>query len=196
MANHTGLRECIYWGDNRLTGLRKTLYNVLTRWHNVGRFDGHVQGSPRFWGDICLQKVKYVRNFTFTNLNTLNACPLMPYHDPLRPFVRYWFSSTDGHDLPAFCRCISEVNQDRLEAEGGACIMYTHFGKQFCRDGQIAPEFRRLIERLSRKNGWFVPTSTLLDHLLERNRQHVLSDSERSTLEWCWLIQKIRVGHT
>ena len=28
-------------------------------------------------------------------------------------------------------KALTEANQDRLEAEAGACIMYTHFGFRF-----------------------------------------------------------------
>ena len=59
------------------------LYNLLTRFRNRGKYRGHVEGDPYFWGDLCRQKIKYYRNFTFRDINTLKACPFMPYHDPL-----------------------------------------------------------------------------------------------------------------
>jgi hypothetical protein len=40
-----------------------------------------------------------------------------------------------GHNAGTFVRALSEQNQDRLEAEGGACIMYTHFAYQFFQNG-------------------------------------------------------------
>ena len=49
-------------------------------------FRGHVEGDPLFWGDLCRDRVRYVRNFTFADVNTLASCPLMPYHDPKRPW--------------------------------------------------------------------------------------------------------------
>jgi len=55
----------------------------------------------------------------------------MPYHDPERPYVNYWFASSEGEDVEAFNKCIAEQAQDRLEQEGGACIMYTLFAKDF-----------------------------------------------------------------
>ena len=86
--------------------------------------------------------------------------------------------------------------QDRLEEEGGACIMYTHFGNGFYQDGLLDNNFRRLMERLSQKNGWFVPVSTLLDYLREQRGEKVISPSERLLLECRWLIYKIGVGGT
>ena len=32
-------------------------------------------------------------------------------------------------------------------------------------DGQVVPRFRKAIEDLASRNGWFVPVGTLLDHL-------------------------------
>ena len=51
-----------------------------------------------------------------------------------------------------------------------------------------------MIERLSRKNGWFVPVATLLDYLLAVNGPHAVSDAERGALERKWLWHKIRSG--
>jgi hypothetical protein len=193
-ANHTGCREAIYWGDRRLSGWNQALYNVLNRYNTRGISEGHLQSSPLFWGDICRRDVRYVRNFIHGNVNTLDFCPQMPYHDPKRPYVRYWFASTEGPNVEVFVRALSERNQDRLEAEGGACIMYTHLGRGFVRDGQIDARFERLMRRLSAKNGWFVPVTTLLDFLLEANGPHVITDGERSVLERRWLAHKVRVG--
>ena len=44
-----------------------------------------------------------------------------------------------------------------MEAEGGACIMYTHFASGFVHDGGLDPRFTELVTRLAGKNGSFVP---------------------------------------
>ncbi len=195
-ANHTGVDESMYWGDARLSHWRKAVYNLLTRFHNRGKYRGHVEGDVYFWGDLCQQSIKYFRNFTFKDVNTLKSCPFMPYHDPLKPYVNYWFASSDGHDVRMFNECVSEANQDRLEEEGGACIMYTHFASGFAGDGALDPRFRQLITRLSKKNGWFVPVVTLLDHLLQVNGHHQISNAERARIERKWLWQKLFSGTT
>jgi acetyl-CoA carboxylase carboxyltransferase component len=116
----------------------------------------------------------------------------MPYFDEERPYVNSWFASSEGATCHAFCQTISERNQDRLEEEGGACIMYTHFGAvDFYEDGLLNAGFKRLMERLRRKDGWFVPVSTLLDHLEKERGRHVISASERNQLERKWLIHKV-----
>ncbi|MBW7897483.1 hypothetical protein B188_23060 [Candidatus Brocadiaceae bacterium B188] len=188
-AFHHDNQENVYWGEYRLSGLNRFVYNVVSRGKYKNLFRGHREGDEYFWGDICKENITYVRNFVFTGINTLKACPMMPYYDPQRPFVNYWFASSDGPDVETFNDCITEINQDRLEEENGACIMYTHFGKDFYKDGNINSQFKFLMKRLRRKNGWFVPVSTLLDYLLKVNGKHTISDRERKGLERKWLFQ-------
>jgi hypothetical protein len=196
MANHASCREGIYWGRHRVSGVRRVVYDVLTLGRQRGRFSGHVPGDAFFWGDLCRQRVRYVRNFSYADTNTLRACPYMPYHDPRRPFVQYWYASSEGGSVTPFNRTLSEANQDRLEEEGGACIMYSHFAKGFSDGGRPQPRFRRLMERLARRNGWFVPVSRLLDHLIAVRGPHTLDGRERRELERRWLLHKVAVGTT
>ncbi len=196
MANHARCGEAIYWGSSRLTGLNRGIYNMLTRFKNQGVFEGDVQSSPLFWGDVCKEKIKYVRNFIYPGINTLAECPWMPYHDPDRPFVRHWFASSDGHDIGGFVKLLSEKNQSSLEQEGGACIVYTHFANGFLNRGRLDPQFVSLMTRLSQRNGWFVPVGTLLDHLLASQGVHTISSRERRVLERRWLRHKVLVGGT
>jgi hypothetical protein len=90
---------------------------------------------------------------------------------------------------------LSEKNQDILEEENGACIMYTHFGKGFYNDG-VDSRFESLMNRLRKKKGWFVPVSTLLDYLLQTRGHHDITDKERKRLERKWLLYKITIGTT
>lgn len=117
--------EALYWGPARLGGQRRLLYLVLTRFSSVNRFFGHVAGHPWFWGDLCRERVRYCRNFIFSDLNTLRTCPWMPYYDPSRPWVSHWFAGREGAKGPSFRKLLAEANQDRLEEEGGASIVYT-----------------------------------------------------------------------
>lgn len=191
MANHYNCDENVYFGSDRVSGLRRPIYDLLTRYRNHNRFVGHVPAQPLFWGDVCRERVKYVRNFVFGDVNTLSACPWMPYHDPDRPWVNYWFASSEGAVVTSFNERLSEENQDRLEAEGGACIMYTHFGLGFTENGSRNRRFERLMRRLARKNGWFVPVRTLLDHLLARRGEARITAAQRARLEWRWLVHKL-----
>jgi hypothetical protein len=190
MANHYNA-DAIYWGEARLTGaVQRGIYNAVTRGGNRDRFSGHEQNSQYFWGDICREKIRYCRNLVYRNINTLQMCPWMPYHDPRRPYVAAWFSASEGAQGPAFLQALSEADQDRLEAEGGLCIMYTHFGNGFVENNEVHPEFSRLMRRLSRKNGWFAPVSAILDFLRGRNGVHPLTPRQRNGMEWRWLASK------
>ena len=109
-TNHSD-GEGIYWGNQRVSGWRSWVYSLITRRRNVGRFRGHVEGDPFFWGDLCRAKIKYFRNFVFRDINTLKACPIMPYFDPERPYVNYWFASSDGRSVREYADCLCEENQ-------------------------------------------------------------------------------------
>ena len=194
MANHYFCEDALYWGEERVTGFNRLLYNALTLARNRNISHGHEKGHPCFWGDLCKERIRYVRNFVFASLNTLKACPLMPYHDPLRPCVNYWFASTEGSNVDTFVDQVTERNVDLLEQEAGACIMYVHFGHRFFLHEAIEPRFRHTMERLARRNGWFVPVSTLLDFLLSQKSNADLSDGERGSLERRWLLHKVRFG--
>jgi hypothetical protein len=196
MANHSGCEENIYWGSGRLTGVNRLAYNLMTRFRFAGKYRGEIEGDRFFWGDLCSERVRYVRNFVFGDLNCLKMCPWMPYHDPKRPFVRDWFASSEGPRVEPFLTALAEPNQDQLEAEGGACIMYTHFACGFYESGQLNARFQMLMDRLSRKNGWFVPVGTLLDYIKQQRGSHVLTDQERNQLERSWLRHKLQVGRS
>jgi hypothetical protein len=194
LTNHPSVGESIYWFARRLSGSRALAYNLMTGFRNVGRSRGHMEGDPLFWGDICRQRVKYVRNFVFSDINTLAECPAMPYHDPARPYVNYWFASSPGADLAAFNRTLTESQQDHLEEEGGACIMYAHFARGFYANNELNPRFRQLMERLARKGGFFVPVAELLDHILLKRGHLEISKRQRRQLELRWLLRKVFSG--
>ena len=115
----------------------------------------------------------------------------MPYQDPTKPFVNYWFASSDGNNAKTFNKCISNKNQDRLEKEGGACIMFTHFSDGFCNNGKLSEQFKIQMKRLSEKNGWFVPATTLLNFLKEKNKIQIINNKQKKALEWKWLVDKL-----
>ena len=194
-AGHLTNRENLYWGADRFNRITLRLgYNLATRFVRHNHFKGHCKDSPHFWGDICQQHLSYTRNFVFNEINLDRINPTLPYHDPTKPFVNFWFSSSEGGDVKSFCQMIAEPNQDRLEAEGGICIMYTHFAKGFCEDGVLYTEFERLMRRLAKKNGWCVPVATLLDYLRQGQTQSIIPSKELMRMERKWLLTKLRHG--
>jgi len=193
MANHSGCQESIYWESARVSGMQRLIYNALNLkldGKNYGS-QGHVEASPLFWGDLCKEKIRYVRNFVLGDINTLKACPMMPYYDPARPYVNFWFSASEGASIDSFNAMLNEKNQDRLARENGACIMYTHFAKGFVENDKINHQFRDHIKRLVSLNGWFVPVHTLLDFIVQVKGRRDISPAEKKGLERKWLWHKI-----
>ena len=190
-ANHTGCYENMYWGDSRLSGLRKQIYNAVLSYKYSNIYKGHDEESELFWGDICQRRIRYVRNFVFGNINTLKSCPIMPYHDPVRPYVNHWFAASQGASYDSFVKTISEQNLDKLCSENGACIMYTHLAANFTDRGKVRTEFKRLMKKLGNMNGWFVPVSELLDYLRSYGGEQQLIRKKRQSLEWRWLLYKM-----
>jgi hypothetical protein len=189
--NHFKNLDNVYWGRARLSGmLPGGIYRAAAGSHTSL---GHIEDSDFFWGDICRDRINYVRGFTFraTNLDEVDA-PLV-YRDSERPYANRLFSSTEGGDLVSYMAAIIEGRQDALERDGGVCIMYTHFGAGFVENGQLNPEFERLTRRLAEKGGWFPTATELLDHLDGRDAP-VLTPSQRRHLEWGWLRERLRYG--
>ncbi|ABR54311.1 hypothetical protein Mevan_0403 [Methanococcus vannielii SB] len=89
----------------------------------------------------------------------------MPYIIKNKKFSNYWFSSSNGANVSEFINLLSYKNIDKLEEEGGLCIIYTHFAQGFIKNGEINQEFKDRIKYLSKKDGWFAPASEILDYL-------------------------------
>src|SRR5206468_987053 len=167
------------------------LFSLVQR-EETDRYCGEIEGSEYFWGDLCEKHIKYVRNFTFHRLNMLDVNPEMPYRLPRSRYVSYWFSTADAPDVHAFNRLLSRRRLDQLERDGGVCIVSTHLGKGFARDGKMNPETRGILKYLAEKPGWFVPVSDILDYLLAGRKQAVeLGYLGRVRLETRFVIDKM-----
>jgi hypothetical protein len=128
---------------------------------------------------------------TFLDINTLRKDPEMPWHDPQKSYVNYWFSSSDGHDVNLFNQLLSPRNLDQLEKEGGACIVYTHFASGFVRDdGKLDPTFKNRIDDLVSRDGWFVPCGELLDYMLERKRRRRVTYLYKLFINIRWFFER------
>jgi hypothetical protein len=195
-ANHALNRENLYWGAARvdspiLRALLRRLYGTPPDY-----YQGHVEGSPYWWGDLCTRHISYVRNLTFADINLLRVNPSMPYQDHSRPLVRAWFSASDAEDVDEFCRLISPAHQDRLERERGVCIVATHFGKGFVRNGRVVDALRDRLESLAARPGWFPTVGELLDWMRVRQPSNILPRREWRAMQWTFardlLVRKVR----
>lgn len=194
MANHNSNLDNMYWGYARINNfLNRKFYMLLTKNKYKNDSFGHNESNDYFWGDICFEKIKYMRNFVFNDINTLKACPQMPYHDGRKPFVKYWFASSNGANVRFFNSCIAEKNQDRLIGENGACIMYTHFAAGFY-DNEVKSlnrRFKSLIGRIASKNGWFCTVSELLDYLLSMKIDNEIDSKNLNAIERKWVFDQM-----
>ena len=178
---HSNNLENIYWGKKVVNNraLNKII-GLLSEKSNLP-YSGEIPESDYFWGDILKANTKYVRLWGTTDINTLKFNPSMPYHDPKKPFVNYWFSFSDGYNVDIFNKLISEQNVKKLKKERGTSIVYTHFSSKFTRkrnDGiyYLDEVFKDRIEKLAGdKQGWFVPASEILDRLLLMKNVNVFS---------------------
>ena len=60
----------MYWGEARLDGAARALYRGLHRLKRINcAYEGHVKASRYFWGDLCRDRVAYVRNLVFPEIN-------------------------------------------------------------------------------------------------------------------------------
>lgn len=190
-ANHAYNQENLYWGEARLDSpLLRLLYARLNG-RPAGFYQGHCPGTPWFWGDLCQQHFEYVRNLSFDTVNLLSVNPTLPYTDATRPYARWWFSATDAEDADAFVRLLTPSALDALEADGGVCIVATHFGKGFAPGGRLRDDVRGVLDDLARRPGWFVPVGTLLDHL-RQTRGGPLPSGEWRRMQWRWAADLVR----
>lgn len=195
-ANHARNPDNLYWRPrDRFTfpfSLLVRCAQYLKR--AVPQEGGHLEQSPHFWGDWAKEHIDYIRGLTFNSVNTLACDPRMPHLQSRREeYSNFWFSSSDGHTVEEFNALTRPKNIDRLEREGGICIVYTHFASGFTENGTLNKQFVTQMEDLARRQrGWFVPVGQLLDHI-----QAVSGDGSppstlyRLRLELRWLIDRL-----
>lgn len=191
-CNHGHNRENLYWGYKRFqtSWLRRIV--GLFRKEAASYYLGDVEDTEYFWGDLCRRHIRYVRNWTFPCLNMFEVNPEMPYRLRGTPYVNLWFSTTDAPDARGFVRLLTRENIDRLEKAGGLCIISTHLGKGFVKEGVVDPRVQRILQSLSERAGWYVPVSKLLDFLVQsQNKNQVLSPLRTGMLELRYLASKL-----
>lgn len=191
-ANHAQNRENLYWGAGRVDFPPVRWFYQAANREPRDWYQGHIEGSPFYWGDLLRERIEYMRNLTFHEVNLLNINPTLPYRDPTRPLAPWWFSATDAEDAAAFNQRFDEAAQDRLEQEGGVCIVATHLGKGFTREGRVNPRTEQLLRRLAAKGGWFPTVSELLDWLRQTRGEKELPQGEWRRMQIRWATDLVR----
>jgi hypothetical protein len=189
--NHANNLENIYWGYKRYGTILRFLIKLFTG--KTRSFYGDEIESDYFWGDLSAEHIKYIRNRVFNGINTLSYDPRMPFKEKKKKYSNYWFSSSDGHTVAEFNNLITKKNIDRLIKQNGLCIVYTHFAKGFLdQNGEVERTFKANIDYLSSQNGWFVPASEILDHLLNsKEKEEEVNSTYVNLLDLTWLFDRI-----
>ena len=190
-CNHAQNRDNIYWGTQRYrTGLLRRLATTFNCLRPGVSSEGSVEGSAYFWGDLCREHFRFVRGFSFARIDTRSLPPGGPYHDPMTPWVNYWFTTSDAPDVEHFKRLVARDGVERLARDGGVCILSTHLGKGFVRDGRIDPIVESTLRHIADLPGWFAPVSEVLEHLLERSGG-IITPSQRLHLESAHVLDRV-----
>lgn len=192
VAAHGRNKDNLYWGADRFAfGLTRRLYALL-RGDDRGYFEGHLENSAYFWGDLAQRHTRYVRSFTFTGLNLLDVKSPVVYRSQATPWVNAWFLSNDAENVEEFNQLLSGENQDALERDGGFCIVSTHFGKGFVEGDRVNTVTRERLTELSQRDCWFAPVSQLLDFYVSQFGCPVLGGSKLLRLELKWFVDSLR----
>lgn len=189
--NHGENRDCIYWGEKRFLFPVNKAYKIIRKLQGKKSVVcyGDDKKSPSYWGDYSKKHIKYIRNRVFSDLNTKLYDNLMPYIEKRKEeCANYWFSSSDGYDCNTFNKILSKKNVDILAEQSGYSIVYTHFAYGFCINGELNKEFKQVINYLSEQDGWFVPASELLNHILKfRKNESYISPNQSLAMDFNWL---------
>jgi hypothetical protein len=197
--NDIKVNESIYWGSKRLVFPLNLIFDCVSWFNpkgvNSNIYQGEIEKSIYFWGDICKKKIKYIRNFVFPEINLFNVTRKIFHRRKSTKFVNNWFISTEAPDIESFVKMLTYENIDKLENQNGLCIIYTHFGNGFVKNGILDERFKNVINYLSNKNGWYVPASEILDYLETKNKNNsMLTYYEEILLSTKWLLWKIFHG--
>lgn len=186
-AAHARNRENLYWGVDRFTSpLVRKFYSFISP-SDKGYFQGDVEGSPYFWGDLALRCIDYVRTLTFHTANLMEVSRNIVYREPHKSWINNCFITSDADNVEEFNRLLGLRNQDRLERQGGVCIVSTHFGKGFTKHGRLHPDCKTVLDELAARQGWFVPVAQLLDYLTTVQTPRCIGRTAARRLEYRWL---------
>ena len=150
-----------YWQEKVVArGPLALALRLLARRHHCS---GEDPASPYFWGDLCRQRIRYVRLMRTRRINTLDVNPSMPYFEREKPFVPGWFSATKR----SFREATTVEALDEIERDWGACVLYQYMSRWADKPaGRVLHAFAAGAERLAaRERVWTDTVTRLLDRL-------------------------------
>ena len=192
-CNHSQNRENLYWGANRYTN--RTIRMLARGFGAVsGRstFEGDDPASPYYWADLCERNFRFVRNFTFSRLDTSRLPPGGPYRRQDMPGIGYWFTTSDASDAVAFKRLFTRPRIDRLVRDGGVCILSTHLAAEYVVDGKVDSEIEATLRYLASFDGWFAPVSEILEHMLSARGEDGITPMQLFRLESAHVLDRLK----
>ena len=174
-VNHSYNPDNIYCGPKRFSFPFNLIIKYL--YSNYNDFSGEIKNSKYYWGDIHKKIIKYSRNYEIDDINTLKHNPYMPYRDKkYDEYCNYWYSSTFAPNQWMFNNIVTKESIDRLEKEGGICILYTHLG-YYHKNGKVDEGFKKMISYIGKKEtGLFIPVSEVLDLLIKSKKENKVSE--------------------
>ena len=185
-------------GKKRLIFPLDIIFELLTyinpRGVKSSIYQGEIESSEYFWGDIAYEKVDFIRNLTFDEINLFNITNKVVHKRKRTKFVKNWFISSEAPDCQSFINLFTDANIQKLEDQNGLCIVYTHFGNNFVEDGKLNEEFKTIVDKIASKNGWFVPASDILIYLDKKIGISNLSYYEEFLMCAKWLAWKMLRG--
>ncbi len=172
---HKSNKEAFYWGADRLpNALLRSLYERKMQ----SRFEGSDPESPYYWVDRSREFVRYVRTYTFNEIDTWAMCPSMPYEDPATPDAPLWFASSNGRWGGDFVRLVQPPNIEKLKRTHGVSVVYVHLATGF-----DTPEAMAALRRCATDPEIeFVPAGEILDRL--RLIQLIRDHLDRGETRW------------
>ena len=190
-ASHAGNRENIYWGEHRFNfAVFRLLYRLLNH-SKVDYYSGHNPQSQYYWADFCRDTFDYVRTFTYNDINLLNVGKF-PYRVKDRTCFKSCFYTSFADNVEEFNRLLSIKNQEKLLREQGVCIITTHFGKGFVKDGILNYTTKILLDRLAKQNGLFSPVCNVLKYMSDSVGDNYITKNDLFMLEFKWFIDTIK----
>lgn len=174
-VNHSYNPDNIYCGPKRFS----FPFNIIVKYlySSYNNFSGEIKKSRHYWADIHKKFIKYSRNYEIDDINTLKHNPYMPYRDKkYDKYCNYWYSSTFAPNQWMFNHIVTKKSIDKLEREGGVCILYTHLGYYY-KNGQVDQGFKEMISYIGKKKtGLFLPVSEVLDILNEQKKKNKIKE--------------------